>query len=93
MFNWVQQPLQMRLGILDMYKSGDATEMNGLPKVAGMSPPTPAQNVRQSRRSHSDGGDQSASKRPRLVFTDIQKRTLQVGSRVVCVGEFCNSLI
>ncbi|PAV76950.1 hypothetical protein WR25_18752 isoform A [Diploscapter pachys] len=77
MFNWVQQPLQMRLGILDMYKSGDATEMNVLPKVAGMSPPTPAQNVRQSRRSHSDGGDQSGNKRPRLVFTDIQKRTLQ----------------
>ncbi|VDP32138.1 unnamed protein product [Heligmosomoides polygyrus] len=53
MFNWVQQPLAMRLGILDMYKQG-----------CGMSPPTPAQNP--------------SNKRPRLVFTDIQKRTLQV---------------
>ncbi|GMR39020.1 hypothetical protein PMAYCL1PPCAC_09215 [Pristionchus mayeri] len=113
MFNWVQQPLAMRLGILDMYNK----EMNALEKAAsvptglpmaaanggpggaaaasnaalaaqaaaaaaaagnsGLSPPTPAQNVRHHRRSSMGEDGQPANKRPRLVFTDIQKRTLQ----------------
>lgn len=87
MFNWVQQPLSMRLGILDMFKT-DGEEggvVNGMgsgapkPPTIGMTPPTPAQNVRHaSRRSATDGGpDGPSNKRPRLVFTDIQKRTLQ----------------
>ncbi|ULU05061.1 hypothetical protein L3Y34_017651 [Caenorhabditis briggsae] len=71
MYNWVSQPLDTRLAILDM-----KTEEVG--RASGMSPPTPAQNVRthSSRRSTSDHDGQT-SKRPRLVFTDIQKRTLQ----------------
>lgn len=42
-----------------------------------MSPPTPAQNVRHSSRRSLGDPDQPSNKRPRLVFTDIQKRTLQ----------------
>lgn len=48
-------------------------------------PPTPAQNARHGTRTRSSGsGDENGhvpggptTKRPRLVFTDIQKRTLQ----------------
>ncbi|CAI2344209.1 unnamed protein product [Caenorhabditis sp. 36 PRJEB53466] len=69
MYNWVAQPLQTRLDILDM-KTEEGNRANG------MSPPTPAQNVRTHRKSTSDH-DGPVSKRPRLVFTDIQKRTLQ----------------
>ncbi|EFP07361.1 CRE-CEH-38 protein [Caenorhabditis remanei] len=69
MYNWVAQPLATRLAILDM----KTEEVN---RASGMSPPTPAQNVRTHRRSVSDH-DGPVSKRPRLVFTDIQKRTLQ----------------
>uniref|UniRef100_A0A1I7TV83 One cut domain family member n=1 Tax=Caenorhabditis tropicalis TaxID=1561998 RepID=A0A1I7TV83_9PELO len=69
MYNWVAQPLATRLAILDM----KTEEVN---RASGMSPPTPAQNVRTHRRSTSDH-DGPVSKRPRLVFTDIQKRTLQ----------------
>ncbi|VDO29469.1 unnamed protein product [Haemonchus placei] len=72
MFNWVQQPLAMRLGILDMYKQGGKA-----PAGCGMSPPTPAQNVRHASRRSLGDSDQPSNKRPRLVFTDIQKRTLQ----------------
>ncbi|CAG9537657.1 unnamed protein product [Cercopithifilaria johnstoni] len=72
MFNWVQQPLELRLGILDMYKG------KGGMLPSSMSPPTPAQNARQgSRHKGRDGDGLSSTKRPRLVFTDIQKRTLQ----------------
>ncbi|KAK6736687.1 hypothetical protein RB195_019406 [Necator americanus] len=80
MFNWVQQPLAMRLGILDMYKQeGDdpSLGMGKPPAGCGMSPPTPAQNVRHSSRRSLGDPDQPSNKRPRLVFTDIQKRTLQ----------------
>ncbi|KJH46750.1 CUT domain protein [Dictyocaulus viviparus] len=81
MFNWVQQPLAMRLGILDMYKQeGDDSSLvvGGKPPAGcGMSPPTPAQNVRHSSRRSLGDSDQPSNKRPRLVFTDIQKRTLQ----------------
>lgn len=69
MYNWVAQPLTTRLAILDM-KTEDGS------RGTGMDPPTPAQNVRTHRRSTSDH-DGPVSKRPRLVFTDIQKRTLQ----------------
>lgn len=69
MYNWVAQPLATRLAILDM----KTEEVN---RASGMSPPTPAQNVRTHRRSTSDH-DVPSNKRPRLVFTDIQKRTLQ----------------
>jgi len=41
-------------------------------------PPTPAQNSRHHHRRRSAGEDGQPLKRPRLVFTDIQKRTLQV---------------
>lgn len=47
-------------------------------------PPSPAQNSRHSSRTIQHGGDGTDEnghphpKRPRLVFTDIQKRTLQV---------------
>ncbi|EFO19780.1 hypothetical protein LOAG_08712 [Loa loa] len=72
MFNWVQQPLELRLGILDMYKG------KGGMLPSSMSPPTPAQNARQgSRHKGRDGDGLGNTKRPRLVFTDIQKRTLQ----------------
>uniref|UniRef100_A0A0R3RFM0 One cut domain family member n=1 Tax=Elaeophora elaphi TaxID=1147741 RepID=A0A0R3RFM0_9BILA len=72
MFNWVQQPLELRLGILDMYKG------KGGMLPSSMSPPTPAQNARQgSRHKGRDGDGLGSTKRPRLVFTDIQKRTLQ----------------
>ncbi|VDK71434.1 unnamed protein product [Litomosoides sigmodontis] len=72
MFNWVQQPLELRLGILDMYKG------KGGMLPSSMSPPTPAQNARQgSRHKGRDSDGLSSTKRPRLVFTDIQKRTLQ----------------
>lgn len=101
MFNWVQQPLELRLGILDMYKGASDENYGGqnghglsgkqmglasssnIPPV--LSPPTPAQNARQGSR-HKSGNDVengghgpngSSTKRPRLVFTDIQKRTLQ----------------
>uniref|UniRef100_F1KW23 One cut domain family member n=1 Tax=Ascaris suum TaxID=6253 RepID=F1KW23_ASCSU len=91
MFNWVQQPLELRLGILDMYKGGADENFgghnNGLGKLSGiprvLSPPTPAQNARQGSRHKHDGENAghghngSSTKRPRLVFTDIQKRTLQ----------------
>lgn len=39
------------------------------------SPPTPAKSARIRQPSVSD--DSSQSKRPRLVFSDVQKRTLQ----------------
>ena len=43
-----------------------------------LSPPTPAQNARQNSRARLATDDSGGSaKRPRLVFTDIQKRTLQ----------------
>lgn len=98
MYNWLQQPLHMRLSILDMYKG---------PMGSGsVVPPSPAQNARHTSRTMNQhgvsggagggggnggggstgggGGDQADEnghphpKRPRLVFTDIQKRTLQV---------------
>ncbi|EPB68680.1 CUT domain protein [Ancylostoma ceylanicum] len=80
MFNWVQQPLAMRLGILDMYKQEGDDQSLGMgkpPAGCGLSPPTPAQNVRHSSRRSLGDPDQPSNKRPRLVFTDIQKRTLQ----------------
>uniref|UniRef100_A0A1I7X546 Transmembrane protein n=1 Tax=Heterorhabditis bacteriophora TaxID=37862 RepID=A0A1I7X546_HETBA len=43
-----------------------------------MSPPTPAQNVRHASRRSIGESEQPSNKRPRLVFTDIQKRTLQI---------------
>uniref|UniRef100_A0AC34PXP8 One cut domain family member n=1 Tax=Panagrolaimus sp. JU765 TaxID=591449 RepID=A0AC34PXP8_9BILA len=78
MFNWVQQPLHVRLSILDMYKGPMGSTAGPAPVV--MSPPTPAQNARQNSRSRAAGGGDdggNSAKRPRLVFTDIQKRTLQ----------------
>uniref|UniRef100_A0A1I7YYE1 One cut domain family member n=1 Tax=Steinernema glaseri TaxID=37863 RepID=A0A1I7YYE1_9BILA len=84
MYNWVQQPLHQRLGILDMYKSDgeDGKMYPSSSTVPMMSPPTPAQNVRHYSRNRNQSDDSSqngssAPKRPRLVFTDIQKRTLQ----------------
>ncbi|KAL3110086.1 hypothetical protein niasHT_015689 [Heterodera trifolii] len=73
MFNWLQQPLHIRLSILDMYKG---------PMASGViPPPTPAQNSRHHHRNRrtSDTNEEGnpPQKRPRLVFTDIQKRTLQ----------------
>ncbi|KAI1715304.1 CUT domain-containing protein [Ditylenchus destructor] len=72
MFNWLQQPLHIRLSILDMYKG---------PMGSGsIAPPTPAQNSRQNSKQRTNSGDENGHphpKRPRLVFTDIQKRTLQ----------------
>ncbi|KAL7073074.1 hypothetical protein ACQ4LE_007999 [Meloidogyne hapla] len=69
MYNWLQQPLNIRLSILDMYKG---------PMPSGIiPPPTPAQNSRHHHRRRSAGEDGQPLKRPRLVFTDIQKRTLQ----------------
>uniref|UniRef100_A0A915LPC2 One cut domain family member n=2 Tax=Meloidogyne incognita group TaxID=654580 RepID=A0A915LPC2_MELJA len=69
MYNWLQQPLHIRLSILDMYKG---------PMPSGIiPPPTPAQNSRHHHRRRSAGEDGQPLKRPRLVFTDIQKRTLQ----------------
>ncbi|CAJ0963663.1 unnamed protein product, partial [Mesorhabditis belari] len=78
MFNWVRQPVAVRLGILDMFNK-ELDGENGAAKM-GMSPPTPAQNVRHHTRARNSGlpGDgEPSNKRPRLVFTDIQKRTLQ----------------
>lgn len=85
MFNWVQLPLSQRLGILEIYKDdgfGGQGKLN-LPSSSNipmiLSPPTPAQNARQGSK-HKNGHDSEGSnsaKRPRLVFTDIQKRTLQ----------------
>ena len=45
-----------------------------------VAPPTPAQNSRHHHRNRRSSGDEENGqpKRPRLVFTDIQKRTLQV---------------
>lgn len=46
-----------------------------------IAPPTPAQNSRQNSKQRTNSGDENGHphpKRPRLVFTDIQKRTLQV---------------
>uniref|UniRef100_A0A7E4ZQ11 One cut domain family member n=1 Tax=Panagrellus redivivus TaxID=6233 RepID=A0A7E4ZQ11_PANRE len=83
MFNWVQQPLHVRLSILDMYKDLSDSSTPGtndipLNTAAVMSPPTPAQNARQHSRSRPAADENGISaKRPRLVFTDIQKRTLQ----------------
>ncbi|KAK0394400.1 hypothetical protein QR680_000714 [Steinernema hermaphroditum] len=85
MYNWVQQPLHQRLAILDMYKSDGEDGGKMYPcssTVPMMSPPTPAQNVRHYSRNRNQSDDSSqnggsAPKRPRLVFTDIQKRTLQ----------------
>ncbi|KAF7635166.1 One cut domain family member [Meloidogyne graminicola] len=69
MYNWLQQPLHIRLSILDMFKG---------PMPSGIiPPPTPAQNSRHHHRRRSAGDDGQPLKRPRLVFTDIQKRTLQ----------------
>lgn len=52
---------------------------NSAPTTVPLSPPTPAQNARQNARTRTNTDDNSNSaKRPRLVFTDIQKRTLQV---------------
>lgn len=74
MFNWLQQPLHIRLSILDMYKGPMGT--------SAIAPPTPAQNARHHTRSNftsnTDENGHPHPKRPRLVFTDIQKRTLQV---------------
>jgi hypothetical protein len=82
MFNWVQQPLHVRLSILDMYKDSQISGPMGstIADTATnvMSPPTPAQNARQNSRARLATDDSGGSaKRPRLVFTDIQKRTLQ----------------
>uniref|UniRef100_A0AC34FFF5 One cut domain family member n=1 Tax=Panagrolaimus sp. ES5 TaxID=591445 RepID=A0AC34FFF5_9BILA len=82
MFNWVQQPLHVRLSILDMYKDNQISGPMGSMPIATttnvMSPPTPAQNARQNSRARLATDESGGSaKRPRLVFTDIQKRTLQ----------------
>ncbi|MCP9261850.1 Homeobox protein onecut [Dirofilaria immitis] len=62
MFNWVQQPLELRLGILDM---------GMLP--SSMSPPTPAQNARQGSR-HKGRDSDGSTKRPRLaIFKETQR--------------------
>ena len=48
---------------------------------ANIPPPTPAQNSRhhhRTRRASTDDDSGNGQKRPRLVFSDIQKRTLQV---------------
>jgi hypothetical protein len=95
MYNWLQQPLNIRLSILDMYK-GKWEKFDGKTSVelgslgptgsTSVTPPTPAQNSRHHHRirraSAEDDmmGGPGDSKRPRLVFTDIQKRTLQVSS-------------
>lgn len=72
MYNWLQQELNIRLSILDMYK--------GPMGSANIPPPTPAQNSRhhhRTRRASTDDDSGNGQKRPRLVFSDIQKRTLQ----------------
>lgn len=74
MYNWLQQPLHIRLSILDMYKGPMGSSSD-------VTPPPPAQNARHHTRSRNSGSDENGHphpKRPRLVFTDIQKRTLQV---------------
>ncbi|KAH7727219.1 CUT domain containing protein [Aphelenchoides avenae] len=73
MYNWLQQPLHIRLSILDMYKGPMGSS-------SGVTPPPPAQNARHHTRPRNSGSDENGHphpKRPRLVFTDIQKRTLQ----------------
>ncbi|KAI6242955.1 One cut domain family member [Aphelenchoides fujianensis] len=67
MFNWLQQPLHVRLTILDMY--------NG-PNVSRA-----AENQRRTSSSKTAKAEEksppaSASKKGRFVFTDVQKRTL-----------------
>lgn len=52
--------------------------------TSAIAPPTPAQNARHHTRSsltsNTDENGHPHPKRPRLVFTDIQKRTLQVNN-------------
>jgi hypothetical protein len=69
MYNWMQNPLNIRLAILDIKNDSDVAS------IINNSPPTPAKSVRIRQASVSDDGYQS--KRPRLVFTEVQKRTLQ----------------
>lgn len=116
MFNWLQQPLHIRLAILDMYKgpngssavslinAGGGGPMMGVgggggnggggggnvapppppppppPQAAPNARPGPVMRTRGASTGLGDenGGSGNHPKRPRLVFTDIQKRTLQV---------------
>lgn len=74
------------------FLDGEEGHVNGV-KAIGMTPPTPAQNVRHgTRRSLGEDGA-PATKRPRLVFTDIQKRTLQASCVQTTVKKFGFSVI
>uniref|UniRef100_A0AC35U6N2 One cut domain family member n=1 Tax=Rhabditophanes sp. KR3021 TaxID=114890 RepID=A0AC35U6N2_9BILA len=83
MNTWVQQPLEVRLVVLDLYRGPSLPSQ----MVASLSPPTPAQNSRHATKLklsssvnnniNDEAEDGGALKRPRLVFSDIQKKTLQ----------------
>uniref|UniRef100_A0AC35TNE1 One cut domain family member n=1 Tax=Rhabditophanes sp. KR3021 TaxID=114890 RepID=A0AC35TNE1_9BILA len=77
MFNWIQLPLEHRLGVLGMDASGNRTDTPS-PLRNVLERPSPAPNARhtsKTRRYDSECG--SGSKKPRLIFSDVQKRTLQ----------------
>ncbi|CAD5215923.1 unnamed protein product [Bursaphelenchus xylophilus] len=73
MYNWIQQPLHSRLGILDMCKGSSSNSGSVSPSFSH----TPSSTKARSRPTSSSEDISHSSKRPRLVFTDIQKRTLQ----------------
>ncbi|CAD5211578.1 unnamed protein product [Bursaphelenchus okinawaensis] len=73
MYNWIQQPLHIRLAILDMCKGSSSTSGSVSPSFSA----TPASAKSRSRPTSSSEDMNNSAKRPRLVFTDVQKRTLQ----------------
>ncbi|KAI6227927.1 One cut domain family member [Aphelenchoides besseyi] len=87
MFNWIHQPVHIRLSILDINKAVDGWDkrfhvltsfVDSTNFLAVSSPPTPAPNKSTRVRPPSaDDISPSSYKKPRLVFTDVQKRTLQ----------------
>ncbi|KAI6184302.1 One cut domain family member [Aphelenchoides bicaudatus] len=73
MFNWLQQPLHVRLSILDMY--------NGPQVLSRLSSNTPRNSNRSNSSNLSNSGRidkiPASLKKSRFVFTEVQKRTLQ----------------
>lgn len=88
MFNWLQQPLHVRLSILDMYNGKYLFDDSSLFSLSTHSGPqvlaklsnnngtarTPSQ---RSSTGHIEKLTPQSLKKSRFVFTEVQKRTLQ----------------
>uniref|UniRef100_A0A0K0EQ93 One cut domain family member n=1 Tax=Strongyloides stercoralis TaxID=6248 RepID=A0A0K0EQ93_STRER len=76
MFDWVNLNQDDRLSVLGM--DGNGNKVSTPRSESLLDPPSPAPNARHSGKTKKYSGEEGpAIKKPRLIFSDVQKRTLQ----------------